>query len=139
MLGLPTNRPSIAIALALAAVLAASGLARAADAVPPVITMPLTQSDVDSWQQVSQTMDGCVAGLALRSDPVLCRALSTWLTAYAGRVALLDARQRAASPARLPQPAPQPAEPPNFLSHGDAPAPVPGGGPAPVGGDHPGD
>jgi hypothetical protein len=108
------KRPTITTALALIAGLAVSGMASAAE-------LEITDQDVASWAQVGQAMDGCVAGLTLRSDPSVCRGLATWLSTYAGRVAIAaaDAKKK---------PAPQPP-----------PAASSGVGPAGVGGDHPGD
>ena len=62
--------------------------ALAADAPGTSPTLALTVDDVQSWSQVQQAMDACVAGLQLRNDPTVCRGLASWLAGFAGRVAI---------------------------------------------------
>jgi hypothetical protein len=96
-------------ALALAVLLASPALAAEAPSTSP--TLALSPEDVQSWSQVGQALDQCVAGLQLRNDPAICRGLSQWLAAFAGRVAIASKSTvpAAANPPAQSAPAPKPA------------------------------
>ena len=90
------------------ALLASPTLATEAPGTSP--TLALTPDDVQSWSQVGQAMDACVAGLELRNDPTVCRGLAGWLATFAGRVAIAS-KTTVNPPAPPPPPAPSSASP----------------------------
>ncbi len=68
------------IAIGLAMLLAVSG-ARAAE-----ITMKVTDADQAAFGNLAGAVDACVAGLQLRGDAAMCKAIAAFASDFGGRV-----------------------------------------------------